>query len=170
MENKSAFTLAELAVTAVIFGLLAMMAIPNMTKTTNKSQIKSAYKNLLILHSTQQSYAARNGYFYVGPSSNTIDENQNYEINDSSDLNNNLNINIMPAGATYSCYYDSTKWISERYFCQAALSGGMILRVALFQDIESTHKPSYCANDGFFTTQNPCCRPTSISLQGNPCP
>jgi prepilin-type N-terminal cleavage/methylation domain-containing protein len=87
--NK-AFTLIELMVVVVILGVVAGFAIPNYTKSVERSHRKDAESNLRMIHAAQQMYAARNNdAYWTGGNVGTI--------------NSNLQLHIVPNGKTYSC-------------------------------------------------------------------
>lgn len=50
LQNKKAFTLAEVLITMVIIGVVAALTVPSLINSTNNEQFKTgAFKNLSVL-------------------------------------------------------------------------------------------------------------------------
>ncbi len=86
----TAFTLVELMVVVVILGVVAGFAIPNYTKSVERSHRKDAESNLKMVHAAQQMYAARNDDSY-------------WSGGNLAAINSTLQLNIVANGKTYTC-------------------------------------------------------------------
>lgn len=83
----------ELMIVVSILGVIAAFAIPNYTKSVERSHRRDAETQLTTIWSANQIYRAQNG---------------NYWPNDAAgrgiaDINNDLGLGIIPNGMTYSC-------------------------------------------------------------------
>lgn len=68
MAGRKGFTLIELIVVAVIVGLLAAFAIPNLINSIEQTKAQEAKNNLLAISAAQQKYFEDNGSYYYGAS------------------------------------------------------------------------------------------------------
>lgn len=53
-STKRGFTMIELIMVVVVIGMVAMFAIPNYTKSVNKTYVKTGKNNLMIMYSAQK--------------------------------------------------------------------------------------------------------------------
>jgi type IV pilus assembly protein PilE len=88
--SAKAFTLIELMVVLIIVSIVAGFAIPNYTKSVERSHRKDAESNLQMVHAAQLMYSAKNNGAYWGPGNLAA-------------LNTNLSLNIVANGKTYNC-------------------------------------------------------------------
>jgi prepilin-type N-terminal cleavage/methylation domain-containing protein len=87
--GRSAFSLIEMMVVLIIVSIVAGFAIPDYTKSVERSHRKDAENNLLVIQAAQMMYAAKNGdYWGAG---------------NLAQINANLGVNIVANGMTYSC-------------------------------------------------------------------
>jgi prepilin-type N-terminal cleavage/methylation domain-containing protein len=86
---RKAFTMVELIVVMVIIGMVAVFAIPNFTKTINRSKARDAVLNLNVIHASNILYRTRNG--------------GNLNEANLAAINTELGLNIIANGATYAC-------------------------------------------------------------------
>ena len=107
------FTLTELIVVVVVLGIIAGFAIPNYTKSIDRSYRKDGTVNLTAIYAAEQIYYNNNNGSYW-PASGS---------GDVSAINSNLGLGILSNNLTYSCSgYGST-------FSCAATRGSMTLTV-----------------------------------------
>jgi prepilin-type N-terminal cleavage/methylation domain-containing protein len=146
MMNQKAFTLVEIAVAAVIVGILAMVAVTNMTRMSNRAYARDAYQNLTAIYIAQQDYAQNHGGTFDG--SATL-----------AGLNTNLKMNIVSTnGIIYSCAALSQ--------CSATMGTVFTMKIHLRFDLK-TSRPEYCGGADPSSTNNPCCQGGTA---GDPCP
>ena len=83
--KTNGFTLVEITVAAIIIGILLLIGIPNLLKSSERSYSLDVMRNLVTIHAAQQDYLVdhNNSYFGSGAGSPL------------SDINSNLNINIV---------------------------------------------------------------------------
>lgn len=84
-----AFTLLELLVVLIIVGILAGLAIPNYTKTSERAKNREAQTALSLIQAAERIYRLRNSAYY-GPTAVLID------------INNNLKLSLSSQAWTYS--------------------------------------------------------------------
>jgi prepilin-type N-terminal cleavage/methylation domain-containing protein len=84
-----AFTLVELIMVVAILGMMAIFVVPNYTRTVNKTYEKTGGNDLLIIYSAQK-IRSNSGTGYIAAADTTA-------------VNTNLNLNILPGGFNYSC-------------------------------------------------------------------
>ncbi len=111
--SKGAFTLIELMVVLVIVSVVATFAIPNYTKSVERSHRKDAESNLMVIHAAQQMYAARNDNAYWGTGNLVA-------------INSNLGINVLANGMTYAC---AAPGVSPPTFSCSAMRSGWTLTI-----------------------------------------
>lgn len=91
MKNSRGFTLTEIIITTLIVGAIAAFAIPNFNKAYEKELFRKAQLNMRTIHAALDIYKMRHGDY---PDVNVVDWSL-------SDLNTNLNINIIDNDFTY---------------------------------------------------------------------
>ena len=116
----------EILITVIILGILASFSIPQYAKSIDKSHERDIVTQLRAIHAANEVYrASANEYLQDGGSALNL-----------SAINSNLNISIVPNGATYT--YSSTS--ASSYQAQASWDGST-LRVT----------------EGSLDNTNPCC-------------
>lgn len=83
-----AFTLLELLVVLIIVGILAGIAIPNYTKTSERAKNREAQTALSLIQAAERIYRLRNPTYYGSLVLN--------------DINNNLKLSLSSQAWTYS--------------------------------------------------------------------
>ncbi len=107
------FTLTELIVVVVVLGIMAGFAIPNYTKSIDRSYRKDGTVNLTAIYAAEQIYYNNNNGSYW-PASGS---------GDVSAINSNLGLGILSNNLTYSCSGDGST------FSCTATRGSMTLTV-----------------------------------------
>ena len=160
--NNKAFTLVELTVVAIIVGLLALVAIPNMIQGVNRGYAKDAMRNIMAIYAAQQEYAQSHGgtYIYCGNTGSTTDF--------SACLNSGLGTNIIPSDSMIYTCEDSGGYA----VCQARKNLEIVLRLDTRYPITTGLSPVYCNGTGgtASATQNPCCWNNGTHGNGANCP
>ncbi len=112
MKSKSkAFTLVELMTVVTLIGAIAIFALPNYTKTVNRSYEKTASDTLQIILSAQE-LSKNNGDGYLDTAVSTAD------------VNTKLRLSIVESdGFIYSCDGDNAA-VPPIVVCQAARADG----------------------------------------------
>jgi prepilin-type N-terminal cleavage/methylation domain-containing protein len=103
-RNK-AFTLMEILVVIVILGAIAGFAIPNFTRTIERSHENDAILQLEAIHSANKIYQARNNAYWPP-------DTASYDI---TSINTNLGLNIIANDMTYTCLGTD----GSTFFCKA---------------------------------------------------
>ncbi len=122
------FTVAELIVVVIIMGAIAGFAIPNYTRSVENAHYQDAVLQLKAIHSAQQIYKVRSGQYWP------TDGSTHYV----SDINNDLNLNVIEDGVTYACASSDP---AVGFSCQAQRDGGAFT-VSVDQTALSTSNPS----------------------------
>jgi prepilin-type N-terminal cleavage/methylation domain-containing protein len=155
--NQKAFTLVEIIVTAIIVGLLGMMALPNFMKTMNRSYAQDALHSLVAIYSGEQNYSQNHGDNYCYSSTTPACDSLSH-------INTALDLNIASSGdMTYSCD-NVTKTCSAVAAAGSKAGGatGFTMKVSLdpAYSINVTDNPVYCDASGM---------PNSVGVGHNPC-
>lgn len=108
--RSAAFTIMELMVVIVIIGVLAAIALPNYTRTIERSRLQDATTQLTTVHAAEQVYAARSGGTYW-PSDGAA--------HGVAEINTTLGVNLIENGMAFSCTGDGTT-----FSCTGTRSGG----------------------------------------------
>ncbi len=90
---KTGFTLMEIMVVIIIIGILATIAIPNYSKTIDRSRLQDAMQQLITLHAANMILRAQSGTGFL----DTFGGNWDHIT-----FNPLLGINIIPNGFTYT--------------------------------------------------------------------
>ena len=106
-------TLTELIVVVIVLGIMAGFAIPNYTKSIDRSYRKDGTVNLTAIYAAEQIYYNNNNGSYW-PASGS---------GDVSAINSNLGLGILSNNLTYSCSGNGTT------FSCTAVRGSMTLTV-----------------------------------------
>jgi prepilin-type N-terminal cleavage/methylation domain-containing protein len=141
MMKKNGFTLIELAVTAIIIGILVLIGIPNLLTSTQRGYSLDAMRNLMAIYAAEQNYFQDHSVYYQ--------DNISYPECDSAAIaaiNTNLNLNIVSNGGTKYCCKDGV--------CKAQQNNSFDMYVDLVKSITINNVPQY-ADDG--STKNPYC-------------
>ena len=156
--NMKAFTLVELTVVAIIVGLLALVAIPNMIRSVNRGYAKDAMRNLMAIYATEQDYAQNHNGSYWNNGTNNCDINC---------INGGLQLNIIPtSGMTYNLPNSLPVVVWAR---RSVTSPALLIT---FNNPINTLEPVYCDPSDLAVplVYNPCCFDTNPStLAGQPC-
>lgn|SRR3989338_2438840 len=127
LHIKKAFTIMEVMTVVIIVGVIAVFAIPNFSKTMEKSYEQDALTQLTAIHAAQDIYRAQTGAYWS--------PGVTYDV---TAINSNLGLSIMENGMQYTCYDD----LSGGYFCFAIpLSGSGSFCVTLTEDALSATNP-----------------------------
>ncbi len=141
-KNNRGFTMMEIMIVVVILGAIMAYAIPNYTRTTERTYVSDAMMQLTAIYSANQIYRARNQVYW--PSTNG---------NDITAINTALSLNIIPnLVMTYNCDGNGTT-----FTCTATRTGGAFSVIVTQNDLKATVPPD-AVND------NPRCTP------GTACP
>ena len=90
---KKAFTMMEVMVVVIILSVMASFAIPNFTRTIERTHRDDAINQLIAINSANRIYRARNGRYWP-PDTSTYNLGQ---------INDNLGLNVIANGMTYTC-------------------------------------------------------------------
>jgi prepilin-type N-terminal cleavage/methylation domain-containing protein len=93
LKRLRGFTLTELIIVVVVLGIMAGFAIPNYTKSIDRSYHKDGTVNLTAIYAAEQIYYNNNNGSYW-PASGS---------GDVSAINSNLGLGILSNNLTYSC-------------------------------------------------------------------
>lgn len=136
-----AFTLLEVMLVVIIVGIMLILAIPQYTKTIDRSRLQDGMNQLTAVHAANLIYKAQNGKYYDG--SQGTDHNA---------LNLALKINIIPGNLVYLYSYNS---VSDFYTLIATLTkSGTTYTLTLNQNPISSGNPN-CGCTGSCTV-NAC--------------
>ena len=94
--RKKAFTLTELLVVVLIIGIMASFAVPNYTKSVERSHQTDAVNQLTTIWSANQIIRAQTGRFWPADNNGGF----GYLI---ADINSNLGLGVIQNGMTYNC-------------------------------------------------------------------
>jgi prepilin-type N-terminal cleavage/methylation domain-containing protein len=155
--NKKAFTIIEIAVAAVIVGILAMVAVPNVTAMMNRSYSQDAVNTLMSLNAIGQDYYQKNGVYFpqgIYAGGGTLNACQYRPLLGDDCLNNQVGANVKsnPRYNIYKCQMLGACTVENsndpEYFLQ------LDLRKPVTQNY-----PVNCAvNVGWdLSVYNPCC-------------
>lgn len=92
------FTLLEILITVIIIGILTAIAIPNYTKSRERSLDKEAQIVLNLIHAAEKMYYMKTTSYYPSVASTSVDV---------SNLNSNLRLNLYSANWDFGIYTDS---------------------------------------------------------------
>ena len=139
--NNKAFTLVEIAVTAVILVVLGLVAVTNITDMADSGYTQNAMSNLLSIYATQQKYYQSNNKTYL-PNCNL------------SCINGTLGANVKTNNkfTTYSC----TSTICKA--STATVSNGLEMSIDLSKSVTESLPMSCDLSSGVinYDTYNPC--------------
>ncbi len=96
MLRKKAFTLIEVMIVIVIIGILASMASANFGTSMKKARARDARNNLVVIHSANLMYKARNA-------KHCVEDSKCADITNINNMNGTQTLNIVANGATYTC-------------------------------------------------------------------
>lgn len=71
-KNKRGFSLIEIMTVVAIIGVLAMIAVPNFTRSMNSARENEARVNLNIIHMAQKVYRLNNNAYWNGGANRTV--------------------------------------------------------------------------------------------------
>ncbi len=141
--GTKAFTLVEVVVTAIIVGILAMTAIPNLLKSIQRSYGQDALRNLVAIYGAQQNYFQNNNGAYLSPCTINC-------INGTGSASLGLNI-VSTGGTVYSCPNGTA--------CTATNgNANFTMNATLGNPINIGSVPVYCGNGSPPYANNPCCQ------------
>lgn len=96
MLKKRAFTLIEVMIVVVIIGILASVAAGNFGSSVKKARARDARNNLVVIHSANLMYKARNA-------KHCVENSECADITNINNMNGTQTLNIVANGATYTC-------------------------------------------------------------------
>jgi prepilin-type N-terminal cleavage/methylation domain-containing protein len=138
-KHIRAFTIMEIMIVVVILGAIMSYAMPNYTRTVERTYVSDAMMQLTALYSANQIYKIRNGTYW--PLTNGQDISQ---------INSSLSLNIIPSLVmTYNCDGNGVL-----FTCTATRTGGGAYAVTVDQGNLKTTVPPDSIND------NPRCTGT----------
>ena len=70
MKGERGFTLLELLMVVIIIGILAAIALPQYTRTTERARVGEALQMLAALRGAEQRWSAQNGGAFTGTVAN----------------------------------------------------------------------------------------------------
>ncbi len=141
---KKAFTMMEVMVVVIILSVMASFAIPNFTRTIERTHRDDATNQLIAINSANRIYRARNGRFWP-PDTNTY----NLAL-----INTNLGLNIIASGMTYTCRGTAT---GTTYDCTAARIAPAAPFTILITQTDIDTDPFDLSNPSPASTNNPRC-------------
>ena len=142
---KTGFTLVEIMVVIIIIGVLATIAIPNYSKTVDRSRLQDAMQQLTTLHAANMIYRAQSGTGYLAATYSGSTAVR--------DINENLGINIIANGFAYSYTGTATSFT-------ATANLGTAYTVTVREIDINTSAPSITCPPSP-NPANPCCTPNS---------
>lgn len=162
--DKNSFTLIELAIVAIIVGLLALVAVPSMLKGVQRGYAKDAMRNLMVIYAAEQNYYQNNNgnYYFLG----NFGAPPTYDECDGRDgINTGLGTNIISSDSTHYCCKQPPTGPSQPPFCFAINQNS---NFTMFFDqngqLTGNNSPLYCG------TNYPCCLITGGQQAGSLCP
>jgi len=140
INNSRSFTLLELIVVITIVTVISCLALPNLSKTTERAFEEDALLQLQAIYNVEQTYFSRdNDYYPAAGNTATITE-----------VNDNLVLSILPNGFVYECVNDPPPGIGV--FCSATRdSGGYGILIKLDETLTPKSQIWTMVNP------NPCC-------------
>lgn len=134
MKTRSceAFSIMELIVVVIIIGVLAGLALPNYSKSVERTHLQDATMQLSTIHAAQSIYYARLGTYW--PPDTT-----SYTIND---INTALKLNVIENDMTYTCQGGTASGVQTTYTCQASRNPGASFTVTVTEQPLSNGNPS----------------------------
>ena len=91
MTNKKGFTLIEIIIVMIIFGILTAVALPNYFTMLQQGAANAAQNNLLAIYNAQLNYYNTNNAYCLGPCDTLAD------------INTNLALNLTDNNFSYAC-------------------------------------------------------------------
>lgn len=134
-RSIDAFTLTELIITVVIVGVIAGFAVPNYRKSVERTYYQDAVMQLRSIHAANKLYAARDDDGDYWPPANNQDVTT---------INNNLSLNIMGNGMTYTCGIGAGP-AGSTFTCTAVRFPGSAFTVTVTQADLSAANPACTA-------------------------
>ena len=140
----------ELVVVAIIVGLLALVAVPNMIIGVNRGYAKDARNNLIAIYAAQQNYSQDHNGGYL-------------DCGNIACINTGLGLNIISNdGLQYTC-------IAANYICEAT-KPSYTMRVYLNMKLWSKNNVPIWYNTITSDPDNPVCQNYGSHPPGGPCP
>ena len=130
--NLDGFTIMELIVIVIIIGVLAGLALPNYTKTIEKTHQQDAMTQLTAIHAAEMMYYARLGTYWPPTSAS-------YTIGD---INSSLKLNVIENDMTYNCQGGAASGVQTSFSCQASRNPSASFTVTVTEQPISTTNPS----------------------------
>ena len=121
----------EIMAVVVIVGIMAVFAIPNFSKTVEKSHEQDAVTQLIALHGANEVYRAQNGVYWP-PDDLTGDT--------VAKINAALGLNLIESGMTYLCITNGLPY-GQTYYCRATRVPSGSFMVTVTQAPLSTGNP-----------------------------
>ena len=124
MQSLRAFTMIELIMVVVVIGMVAMFAIPNYTKSVNKTYVRTGKNNLMIMYSAQK-IKNTGGILYQSCGSTAA-------------CNAALELSVIGNGIDYTCTGTGGPPVTG-FYCYASRAGEFKLK-----NTETTADPCCC--------------------------
>ena len=137
IQQSKGFTITEIIVVVIIIGAMAGFAIPNYSKSLQRSHIQDATMQLSTLHAAQQIYRARSGRYWP------LDAVTHSDL---SEINDALNINIMANDMAYACVADVSGGVPT-FDCSATPVGSGDYVISVNESSLSTGANPLCTGD-----------------------
>lgn len=167
MNNKYGFTLIEIAITAIIIGILILVGIPNMLKSTNRSYASDAMRNLMAIYAAEFNKKEENNDFFLSGTRKLIAKENT--------INTMLDLNLVRSGnIDYICNpVGGTVDKPTNVQCSATHSS-FIMKMYTEFPITINASPVYCnGSNPTSSSSNPCCDSTfggGGHVEGSLCP
>lgn len=133
------FTLFEMMVVLCIIGVIAGLSLPQYGRSVERTHRKDAENQMILIHSAQSQYSARNSGAYWGPAAGSTPEEK------LADINLNLGLNILPNGMQYDCTITNPVPGTFGYSCSATRATGTAYVVAVTESPISTGVNPSCS-------------------------